>query len=130
MDAGAVLLSLGHVAVRSADFDRTEHFYCEVLGLHPGPRPRITMPGRWYYVGGEAVVHVLPRSAQTPENAGRAVDHFAFNARNRPAFEQRLARAGVPFVPTRLADTDTWQLFLTDPDGARVELSFCERGGS
>ena len=24
----------------------------------------------------------------------------------------------------RLADTETWQIFLTDPDGARVELAF------
>ena len=129
METGAALLSLGHVTVRSADFDRTERFYCEVLGMRPGPRPRIPVPGHWFYVGGEAVVHVLPRGGQEPDHAGGAFDHFALNARDMPAFERRLRGAGVPFERSRLADTEAWQLFLTDPDGVRVELSFCECAG-
>jgi extradiol dioxygenase family protein len=41
-----MLLSLGHVTLRSADFDRTERFYCGLLGLCIGPRPAIALPGR------------------------------------------------------------------------------------
>lgn len=119
-----MLLSLGHVTVRSADFDRTEHFYCEVLGMRVGPRPRIPVAGRWFYVGGEAVLHVLPRGTDAQDDTGGAIDHFALNAGDLPAFEQRLRAAGQPFERRRLADTDVWQLFLTDPDGARVELCF------
>ncbi|MBL8343295.1 MAG: VOC family protein [Rubrivivax sp.] len=128
-----MLLSLGHVTVRSADFDRTEHFYCTLLGLRPGPRPAIALPGRWFYLGDEAVVHVLPSEGGAGQGSpGIAVDsghsgpidHFALNADDRPAFEQRLRAAGQPFESRRLADSDTWQIFLIDPDGARVELSF------
>lgn len=118
-----MLLSLGHVTVRSADFERTRRFYCDLLGMRPGPRPAIREPGAWYYVGGEAVLHVLPRTAGSP-GAGGAVDHFALNANDRHAFEQRLRAADQPFESWRLADTDTWQILLTDPDGVRVELSF------
>lgn len=118
-----MLLSLGHVTVRSADFARTERFYCGLLGMRIGPRPAIREPGAWYYVGAEAVLHVLPRAAGGP-GTGSAIDHFALNARDRPAFEDRLRAAGQPFESHRLADSDTWQIFLTDPDGARVELSF------
>ena len=119
-----MLLSLGHVTVRSADFERTERFYCGLLGMRIGPRPAIELPGHWFYVGDEAVVHVLPRRAGEPTPGGGAIDHFALNARDRPAFEDRLRAAGQPFESHRLADSDTWQIFLTDPDGARVELSF------
>jgi catechol 2,3-dioxygenase-like lactoylglutathione lyase family enzyme len=118
-----MLLSLDHVTVRSADFDRTEHFYCDVLGLRPGPRPNIAVPGRWFYLGDEAVLHVLPRTAQAAHEAQGTIDHFALKADDPPAFEQRLRAAGQPFESRRLADS-TWQIFLTDPDGARVELSF------
>ncbi|MBK9135017.1 MAG: hypothetical protein IPM15_11970 [Betaproteobacteria bacterium] len=46
-------------------------------------------------------------------------------ADDRPAFEQRLRAAGQPFESRRrLAGSDAWQLFLTDPDDARVELTF------
>lgn len=119
-----MLLSLGHVTVLSADFERTERFYCNLLGMRVGPRPAIRIPGRWFYVGDQAVVHVLPRTAGARNDAEEVIDHFALNARDRPAFEDRLRAAGQPFESHRLADSDTWQIFLTDPDGARVELSF------
>ena len=119
-----MLLSLGHVTVRSADFDRTQHFYCDLLGLRNGPRPAIPVPGRWFYLGDNAVLHVLPRLQDSAAGAPGAVDHFALNAQDLPAFEQRLRDAGQAFECKRLADTDVWQLFLTDPDGARVELCF------
>jgi catechol 2,3-dioxygenase-like lactoylglutathione lyase family enzyme len=119
-----VLLSLGHVTVLSADFERTERFYCGLLGMRVGPRPAIRIPGRWFYVGDEAVLHVLPRDGGVTSGTQAVIDHFALNADDRPAFEQRLEVAGQPFESRRLADTGTWQIFLTDPDGARVELSF------
>lgn len=119
-----MLISLGHVTVRSADLERTERFYCGLLGMRIGPRPAIPLPGHWYYLGDEAVVHVLLRRAGATHAAEGVIDHFAFDAVDRPAFEQRLEAAGQPFECRRLADSDTWQIFLTDPDGARVELSF------
>jgi catechol 2,3-dioxygenase-like lactoylglutathione lyase family enzyme len=119
-----MLLSLGHVTVRSADFERTERFYGDLLGLRIGPRPAIAVPGRWFYIGDRAAIHVLPRAAEALAGSGGAIDHFAFDAVDLPAFERRLKTAGQPFEGRRLADSDTWQVFLTDPDGARVEISF------
>ena len=119
-----LLLGLGHVTVRSADLEQTRRFYCDLLGMRIGPRPAIPVPGHWFYVGSEAVVHVLPRQAGPAPGPQGPIDHFAFKAENRPAFEQRLRAAGQPFEIGRLADTDTWQIFLDDPDGARVELIF------
>lgn len=119
-----MLLSLDHVTVLSADFERTEHFYCGLLGMRVGPRPAIPLPGRWFYVGETAVVHVLPRQPAPPGATPPVIDHFALAASDRPGFERRLTAAGQPFESRRLADSDTWQIFLTDPDGARVELNF------
>lgn len=119
-----MLLSLGHVTVRSADFDLTERFYCDLLGLRIGPRPAIAVPGRWFYIGDRAVLNVLPRTAEAATGAGGAFDHFALNAGDLPAFQKRFETAGQHFVSRRLAGSDTWQVFLTDPDGVRVELSF------
>jgi catechol 2,3-dioxygenase-like lactoylglutathione lyase family enzyme len=127
------LLGLGHVTLRSADFERTERFYCDLLGLRIGPRPPIVVPGRWLYLGSRAVLHVLPRrsahadtdSADTdPRGAHGTFDHLALDAQGLAAFEQRLHAAGQKFERRRLADTAVWQLFLTDPDGATVELCF------
>lgn len=136
---GHGLRGLGHVTVRSADFDRTEHFYCTVLGLRRGPRPPITEPGRWFYLGDAAVLHVLPMeaghvpsptAAATSGSAAQVgpIDHFALDASGLRTFEQRLREFGQAFETRRLADGRTWQIFLVDPDGARVELSFADEG--
>lgn len=119
-----MLTRLGHVTVLSTDLERTERFYCGLLGLRVGPRPAIPLPGLWLYLGDHAVVHVLPRQHTPAAEGEAAIDHFALEARDRPAFEQRLRQAGLAFESRRLADSDTWQIFLNDPDGARVELSF------
>lgn len=120
-----MLLSLGHVTVLSTDLARTERFYGDLLGLRVGPRPAIRIPGFWLYLGNQPVLHVLARQAAAPTGDTRAaIDHFALNARDRDGFERRLKTAGLPFESRRLADSDTWQIFLDDPDGARVELCF------
>lgn len=120
-----MLQSLGHVTVLSTDLARTERFYCDLLGLRVGPRPAIRIPGCWLYLGEHAVLHVLARQAVAPPpGAQPVIDHFALNAQGRAGFEHRLKAAGLPFESRRLADSDIWQIFLTDPDGARVELSF------
>lgn len=123
-----MLLSLGHVTLRSADFEQTERFYCDLLGMRVGPRPAIPVPGRWLYVGDEAVVHLLPRRAMAApvgrHDAQGAIDHFALNAEDRLAVEQRLRAARQAFDSRRLPDSDIWQIFLRDPDGVRVELCF------
>ncbi len=125
-----MLLSLGHVTVLSTDLPRTERFYCALLGLRVGPRPAIRMPGCWLYLGDQAVLHVLARQvAPSPGDAPPVIDHFALDASDRAGFERRLQAAGQPFERRRLADSGIWQIFLTDPDGARVELSFAPPDG-
>ena len=101
-DAGpgrALLRSLGHVTVRSADLELTRRFYVDLLGLRVGPRPAIPLPGHWFYIGSEAVVHVLPRQDGAASGSRGPIDHFALKAENRPAFEQRLRAAGQPSAP-------------------------------
>jgi catechol 2,3-dioxygenase-like lactoylglutathione lyase family enzyme len=119
-----MLVSLDHVTVRSADFERTAQFYCDLLGMRRGPRPDLAVPGRWFYIGANAVLHVLPRGTDAPAGSAGAIDHFALHAVDLPATEDKLKAAGQPFERKRLADTDVWQIFLTDPDGVRVELCF------
>ena len=99
----AMLLSLGYVTVRSADHTRTERFYCDLLGMRVGARPAIPVPGRWFYVGDEAVVHVPPRGIEATGDAQPVIDHFALNAVDKPAVRTRQ-----PCWPSSPAATCPW----------------------
>ncbi|MBL8313722.1 MAG: VOC family protein [Rubrivivax sp.] len=120
------LTALDHVTLLSTDLQRTERFYCGLLGMRRGPRPAIQLRGFWLYVGNQPVLHVLQRKDEAGVGSGPVIDHFAFAAEWRTGFEQRLEAAGQPYESRRLADSNTWQVFVFDPDGVRVELSFDE----
>lgn len=118
------LMSLNHVTVRATDFERTERFYCGLLGMSVGPRPEFKVPGRWLYLGDQPMVHVLPLDANAAAAGAQRIDHFAFRATGLRGFEQRLRAAGQAFDLKHQPATREWQLFVVDPDGTRVELAF------
>lgn len=117
----AMLKALDHVTIRSTDLARTLGFYQRLLGLEPGPRPAFGVPGWWLYAAGRPVLHLLERPV---EGHGGAIDHVAFEARGRAVLSAQLDAAAVPFELVALPDGSALQMFLRDPDGARIELVF------
>ena len=119
-----MLLSLDHVTLRSSDFDRCERFYCGLLGMRVGPRPAFAVPGRWFYVGDKAVLHVLPAQSGGDTSARCTIDHFAIRATGLTEYQQRLASFDQAYDLKRQPGSGDWQMFMADPDGAIVELDF------
>jgi catechol 2,3-dioxygenase-like lactoylglutathione lyase family enzyme len=117
----AMLQALDHVTLRSTDLDRTLAFFQSLLGLQPGPRPGFAVSGLWLYANGHPVVHVVERPV---EGRVGVIEHVAFQARRRAAVSAQLEGAGVPFELVALPDGSALQMFLHDPDGARIELIF------
>lgn len=119
-----MLLSFDHVTLRSSDLDRCERFYCGLLGMRVGPRPAFAVPGRWFYLGDEAVLHVLPAQEHGDKVTRGTIDHFAMRATGLAELKKRLAAAGHAYDLKRQPTTGDWQMFMADPDGAIVELDF------
>lgn len=72
------------------------------------------------------MLHVLPKLAGDDATTKGAIDHFALQASDIASFEQRLRAAGQPFDLRRQPETGVWQLVMTDPDGALVEINFSD----
>ncbi len=120
-----MIQGLNHFTITAAERERTLAFYCGLLGLREGPRPDLGFPGAWLYADGvdAAVLHVvLGRPA--PTLATGLIDHVALTARDLKAVKARLDGAGLPYDLRPQRGSGTWQLFVHDPDGARVELDF------
>jgi catechol 2,3-dioxygenase-like lactoylglutathione lyase family enzyme len=120
-----MIQSLNHFTITAADGARTLAFYCGLLGLRDGPRPDLGFPGAWLYAGdgGTAVLHVVLGRPAPPQPTG-VIDHVALTARDLPGLKARLDAAGWPYDLRRQRGSGTWQLFVHDPDGARIELDF------
>ncbi len=115
--------AMNHFTILAEDLAATCAFYRDLLGLTEGYRPNMGFPGAWLYAGDVAVLHVVVKNPLPQQRAG-VLDHMAFTATDLPATVARLKRRGVAYNLGRQVETGTWQLFLHDPNGAKVELDF------
>jgi catechol 2,3-dioxygenase-like lactoylglutathione lyase family enzyme len=114
---------MNHITVLTDDLERTRAFYVGLLGLRDGPRPPLGFSGAWLYAGDRPVLHVIAGRALPEERRG-VLDHMAFSASDLAGLTSRLEAAGISYDLHRQPDSNVWQLFLNDPNGARVELDF------
>jgi catechol 2,3-dioxygenase-like lactoylglutathione lyase family enzyme len=114
---------MNHFTVLAEDLPRTLAFYVGLLGFREGPRPPLGFPGAWLYVAEQPVLHVIAGRSLPSPTAG-VLDHMAFSAAGLRDLAARLSAAGHSMVLRRQPETGIWQLFVTDPNGARVELDF------
>jgi catechol 2,3-dioxygenase-like lactoylglutathione lyase family enzyme len=116
---------LDHVNVRTHDLEATRRFYVDVVGLRVGDRPPFDFPGLWLYDDRVAVIHVTglgPADARTGDTG--SVDHIAFRVEGLGAMRERVARLGVPVRECIVPRNGDLQIFLTDPNGLNIELTF------
>lgn len=115
--------AMNHFTVLSDDLAATQAFYCELLGLQPGPRPALGFPGLWLYAGGAAILHVIG-GRTLPEQRSGVIDHMAFTATDLGETVKALQQRDIRFSLRRAPEQGSWQLFCRDPAGALVELDF------
>lgn len=114
---------MNHFTVLASDLDATLGFYCDLLGLHQGPRPPFDFPGAWLYCGNTAVLHVVA-GRPLPQPPAGVIDHMAFSAHGLAETVATLVHHRIRHDLRRLPGDGTWQLFFHDPDGAKIELDF------
>jgi catechol 2,3-dioxygenase-like lactoylglutathione lyase family enzyme len=122
---------IDHVTLVVADLDRSQQFYCGVLGMECVPRPAFNFPGRWFQVGGQQIHLILEHPGSAPAgfpgppataSAGRCF-HFAFEVPDANSALARLKSCGVPLRgEPKLRPDGCLQVFCLDPDGHVVEL--------
>jgi catechol 2,3-dioxygenase-like lactoylglutathione lyase family enzyme len=117
------VLKLDHAAINTDRLEETRTFFEEVLGLRAGPRPAFKFPGYWLYAGDRDVVHLVEtEAARTPSKAA-TINHFALRVADIEAAAADLQRRGVPFEREDTPGGELCQLYLTDPNGVRIELN-------
>lgn len=126
------LTGLFHIAIKTADLAATKRFYCEVMGLLEVARPNFGYPGAWLALpapGGDAIVHIyaggpaLGPSGHVASGTG-AIDHVSIAAHGYHDYRVRFERAGLPYREFLVPGTTLWQLFVYDPSGVQLELTF------
>jgi catechol 2,3-dioxygenase-like lactoylglutathione lyase family enzyme len=126
------ITSLFHVLVKTNDLAQTLAFYKGILGLREAPRPPMGNPGAWLACPspvGEQVIHIwsagpaMGPTRVSPYGTG-TIDHVSFTAFGHEAYRDRFKKHGLPWREFIIPETTLWQLFVYDPSGVQVELTF------
>jgi catechol 2,3-dioxygenase-like lactoylglutathione lyase family enzyme len=129
------LTQMEHYLVLTDDIDGTRDFYCNVLGMRVGPRPPLRFSGYWVYLGAVPCIHIADWQSYRvyAEAAGIAisaraagtgpVDHIAFNAVHYEDVKARLQAHGIVAAENFVPGVGLRQLFLSDPNGVKIELN-------
>lgn len=120
---------LHHVLVLTDDLEATRRFYCDALGLGVVASPPLPFAGFWLSLGGDPCIHVAERTSYEAhiaslglEPAPGPADHVAFRREGYEELAARLEAAGVEAVANEVPGVFR-QLFVTDPNGLRIELN-------
>ena len=131
-----MILGVSHLAVRTNDLPLTTAFYARVLGLQHVARPKsMEFPGAWIALPtetGSAILHVYAGDAaglvgnRPADNDRATVDHLALRARGFNTFRERFRRFGLSWREQHREGRSVWQMFVHDPNGLKIELSFSQ----
>lgn len=133
------LTQMEHYLVLTDDLEATRDFYCQALGLSVGPRPPLEFPGYWVYLGQTPCIHIAEWATYTAHSIAQGiaaqvraagtgpVDHIAFNGHDYEEILARLKAHGVRAACNDVPDGSLRQLFLTDPNGVKIEINVRRR---
>jgi catechol 2,3-dioxygenase-like lactoylglutathione lyase family enzyme len=122
-----------NISVPSARLPELLRFYTDIVGLREGPRPALPFPGHFLYADGVdiAVLHLACYAEDELELAqpsGR-FNHVCFRKRGLAEAKARLDAAGFQYREQRSERSAVVQIFVRDPAGVMVEMSFQQEPG-
>ena len=106
--------------------EQVKRFYHDILGLTIGPRARLNHGGYWLYAGDLPILHL----SACPDLEGSVVtcqgffNHISLSCTGLQATVSHLVATKTPYRIVQLSDLGQTQLFITDPAGIGVELTF------
>src|SRR5438552_3298342 len=127
---------IAHICVNVSSIEQAKRFYGEALGMavkftfeKPGGR----LFGVYFHAGGDTYIEAFEVPDLKVVNTGLV--HFCLETDDIDGMIARLQAHGVACTPKKLGGDHSWQCWIQDPDGNRMEFhqyteaSFQRRGG-
>ncbi len=119
-----MITGLAHACYVVKDLAAAEQFYCGVLGLKPAFEFRNETHGKYgvyLKVGPRSFVELFTGNAGVKPAQG-SYQHICLEVDDLAREVERLRKAGIEVSDAKLGLDQSWQAWITDPDGNRIEL--------
>ncbi len=114
---------IAHLCLVSKDLTATERFYANALGLKKAFNflRDGTVTGFYLAVGEDSFIEVF-LTDQTRDGKSSAIKHLCLEVDSIDEISARVKKAGYEITDKQLGSDRSWQAWLTDPNGVRIEL--------
>jgi catechol 2,3-dioxygenase-like lactoylglutathione lyase family enzyme len=122
-------MQIDHINIKAQSglLKEVRDFYCHVLGLVEGFRPKFRSGGFWLYADGKAIIHLSESSEHHGDGMQGSFDHFAIRVDDMSAITERLDKIGLVYTTVQLSEIGLTQLFFKDPAGTGVEVNCLDK---
>ena len=115
-----MIKQLAHVCIHATDLTETSRFYCDALGLEKSfefvSDGRIC--GFYLKLGGGTFIEFFQGESSTSGN----MQHLALETDEMDDLIRRIKAHGFEVGEKTLGADNTWQAWVHDPDGVKIEL--------
>jgi catechol 2,3-dioxygenase-like lactoylglutathione lyase family enzyme len=115
---------LAHVCLLVSDLNVAEDFYCNKLGLKRAfefRKPDGTRTGMYVHVGGRNFVELF-QGVLSPRAEGQPYKHLCLEVDDFEGTVAELRSRGLSVDGVKVGGDKSWQAWIVDPDGNRIEL--------
>lgn len=119
-----MITGMAHACFTVSDLDQSIHFYQDLLGLKPAfdfRREDGTRFGLYLHLGGRSFIELF--QGQLGDRVeGQSYRHICLEVDDIESTVATLRERGVEVSDPKLGGDQSWQAWITDPDGNRIEL--------
>ena len=119
-----MIKALAHLCFTVRDLAASEAFYRDKLGLAPAfdfVNEKGEKFGAYLHVAGRAFIELFQGKVAAPAD-GQTYKHFCLEVDDVAAAVKALRAKGVEVTDPKMGSDHSWQAWLSDPDGNRIEL--------
>ena len=118
-----MITQIAHLCLSSTNLAKTEHFYCTALGLKR--HFRFLKNGKefgfYLHAGNQTFIEVFEQNQIVP-NEQAPIRHLCLQVTNLDQFIATIRSHGYQVGDKKIGADQSWQAWLNDPDGVRIEL--------
>lgn len=117
---------IDHINIKAPKelLEREKQFFCDLLGLREGYKPKSSIHGYWLYAGDNPIVHLTESQLHFHNERQGYFDHVAFRSTGLRKLIDKLDKMGIDYSSSYIAEKSITQLFFKAPSATKIEVDF------
>jgi glyoxylase I family protein len=119
-----MITGLAHICFVVSNLEESIAFYKDKLGLSPAfdfRNDKCEMTGIYLHIGGRNFIELFKSNPEQSDQKG-SYKHFCLEVDDIQSTADEFRKNGVEVSEVKMGGDNSWQAWLSDPDGNRIEL--------